>query len=169
MVITDDAVYYYTKVDWPSNFYPHEFPIRLFNNEEPYLARTGEHAFHMCKAAVFGDIRQLYKIQRAFSPFEALRLGREVRGFDKEVWNRRCRSVMDHVHRSKLLSSNELMAQARTLIGKRFVEASPKDVFWGVGLSENNPLIRDPRNWRGLNNHGQSWDRVLRRIKEELG
>ena len=31
------------------------------------------------------------------------------------------------------------------------VEASPYDRIWGVGLAQDDPLIRDPGNWRGEN------------------
>ena len=38
---------------------------------------------------------------------------------------------------------------------KIFVEASPIDKIWGVGLAENNDLILDPKNWKGLNYLGE--------------
>lgn len=166
MKITDEAVYYYSKTDWPSNFYPAPFYIKLFNSKDPYYARTGEHAFHMAKAALFNDIPTLLKIQKAKTPFEALSLGRTVRNFDKDVWNKRAHAAMDFVHETKLNAYPELRKEALALHPRRFVEASPRDSYWGCGLAKDNPNIVDVMKWRGSNHHGASWDRVLRAAKE---
>ena len=40
--------------------------------------------------------------------------------------------------------------------GKTFVEASPYDRIWGVGLDQDNPAIDDERNWKGRNLLGQA-------------
>jgi hypothetical protein len=40
--------------------------------------------------------------------------------------------------------------------GFEFVEASPVDKIWGVGLAEDDPLIYDKANWLGQNLLGKA-------------
>lgn len=42
----------------------------------------------------------------------------------------------------------------------QFIEASPYDRIWGIGLSEDNDLILDESNWNGLNLLGKSITKV---------
>lgn len=35
--------------------------------------------------------------------------------------------------------------------GHLLVEAAANDTIWGVGLHENDPLIQNRSNWKGLN------------------
>ena len=46
-----------------------------------------------------------------------------------------------------------------------FVEASPLDNIWGIGLEENAEGIEDPSYWLGLNLLGQALNLVKNKIK----
>jgi predicted NAD-dependent protein-ADP-ribosyltransferase YbiA (DUF1768 family) len=48
-----------------------------------------------------------------------------------------------------------------------FVEASPRDRRWGIGLSVTNPNIDDPANWRGRNLLGKVITEVRDRLVQE--
>ena len=50
--------------------------------------------------------------------------------------------------------------------GRTFVEASPRDRIWGIGMSLNNPLVDDPANWRGRNLLGKVITEVRDRLAE---
>lgn len=55
---------------------------------EPVVFRTAEHFMMYHKALLFGDAEMAGKVLEAYSPREAKRVGRAVRGFDPDVWDR---------------------------------------------------------------------------------
>ena len=52
---------------------------------------------------------------------------------------------------------------------KHFVEASPIDTKWGIGLAEGNPLCENEANWKGRNLLGKCLDKVRDVIERENG
>lgn len=51
--------------------------------------------------------------------------------------------------------------------GSLLVEAAKNDNIWGVGLSKDNPLIKNRSNWKGLNLLGYILTDTLQRIHDE--
>ena len=47
-----------------------------------------------------------------------------------------------------------------------FVEASPSDAIWGVGLAENDPLIQQRSTWKGLNLMGYLLTDIVHRLRD---
>ena len=41
-----------------------------------------------------------------------------------------------------------------------YVETSPYDTVWGIGMSKDSIGVEDPANWKGLNLLGQVLDNV---------
>lgn len=123
---------------------------------------TAEHVFMYIKAKTFGDTETMEKILKASSPKEAKELGRQVKGYKEDVWDAMRSGAMfdtlmarakdDEKFRNALIEHSEHC--------RDFVEASPYDLIWGVGLSENDPGILDKRNWRGKNLLGETMTRV---------
>jgi ribA/ribD-fused uncharacterized protein len=50
---------------------------------------------------------------------------------------------------------------------KIFVEASPLDSIWGIGLAEDAEGIDDPSYWLGLNLLGQALTLVKNQLRNE--
>ena len=124
---------------------------------------TSEHLFMWLKAYVFEDTESMSKIEKTKTPKEAKQIGRIVRGFDEKVWKVAREDCMLTALRCKAESWPEFKD---LLINtpQTFVEASPYDRIWGIGLGENSPGIEDPKNWAGENLLGK----CLCRLREEL-
>ena len=129
---------------------------------------TSEHLFMWLKAYSFGDLDTMNKIEHAKTPKEAKRLGRKVMGFDEEVWRKARETCMSIALRNKAESwpefKNLLINTPQT-----FVEASPYDRIWGIGLGETSPGIEDPKNWAGENLLGKCLCKVRDEILENNG
>ncbi|PZG03002.1 NADAR family protein [Micromonospora deserti] len=112
---------------------------------------TAEHYMMWRKAALFGDQAAAAKILTVAHPHAAKTLGRQVTGFDQEVWEQ---------HRYDIVVAGAVAKfgqhpMLRTYLfgtGERvLVEASPLDRVWGIGLAGDHPYAADPARWRGLN------------------
>lgn len=155
---TETHIYFWG--GWLSNFHPCK--VILFNKEWP----SSEHAYMASKAHVFGDKESFEKILKASSPKEAKIIGKEVKGFIKEVWDQPefSFSFMKQAIRSKMFYNEKLFKKLQGTGNKILVEASPYDKIWGVGLHETNDLILDEKNWLGENKLGKA----LMDIREEF-
>ena len=128
-----------------SQWYPCSFVVDgpSFQSAEQYM--TAE------KAPLFGDAATFEKIMAAPGPREYKALGRTVVGFDQAVWNSHKRDIVMRGSLAKFSQNAELREYLLGTGNAVLVEASPYDRIWGVGLAQDDPLIRDPRNWRGEN------------------
>ena len=125
---------------------------------------TAEHFMMAEKARLFGDAENRARILDARSPSAAKRIGREVRGFDDERWSGARVEAVVRGNRAKLTQNPELRDFLMGAGTEVFVEASPKDRIWGIGLRESDPRASDPTRWRGLNLLGFA----LTRVRDEL-
>ena len=103
------------------------------------------------KARLFEDKETLDLILKSSDPKEIKALGRQVKGFDADVWNEAKHLVIVNGNFRKF-TQNPALRDYLLATGDRFlVEASPYDTIWGVGLSADDPRIGDPSLWRGQN------------------
>jgi len=116
------------------------------------------------KARLFGDAEVLARILESNSPRAHKALGRKVRHFDAARWEQAREQIVYEGNRAKFTQNPTLLKALLATAGTELVEASPLDRIWGVGLSEDDPRIRNPARWRGLNLLGK----VLTRLREDL-
>jgi len=112
---------------------------------------SAEHYMMAEKARLFNDDAALEKILASNHPADAKKLGRSVIGYQEQRWKQ---NRFDIVVRGNLakFSQNEKLMQFLLNSGDRvLVEASPQDLIWGIGLTEDDPDAENPLNWRGLN------------------
>lgn len=113
--------------------------------------KTAEHWMMAQKALLFGDNNTFEKIIQCEKPGEAKELGRQVQGFDEQLWNERRFDIvkLGNIHKfnqHKSLGDFLLNSNERVL-----VEASPVDTIWGIGLSKDDNDSENIYAWRGLN------------------
>lgn len=123
-----------------------------------YQSLNTEHIFANCeqymmfeKAMLFQDFVSARAIIATTNPKEVKRLGRLVRGFDERIWAEHREVIVFTGNYHKFTQNPELKAYLENSGKKIFVEASPTDKIWGIGLDKNDPAAQDPKKWKGLN------------------
>jgi ribA/ribD-fused uncharacterized protein len=112
---------------------------------------TAEHWMMAGKARLFGDERTAAKVLAAGHPNEAKALGRQVPGFDEELWARHRWELVIEGNVAKFGQHPELRDFLLGTGSRVLVEASPLDRVWGIGLAADDERAADPARWRGLN------------------
>lgn len=103
------------------------------------------------KARIFGDEETRKKIMSTNIPKEIKALGREVKNFDKDIWDDECRKVVLLGNYYKFSQNEDLKKYLLETKDAILVEASPYDSIWGIAMSEEDPEIKNPLNWKGTN------------------
>lgn len=141
-----------------SNWYPSKFTWNGIN-----FTRGEQYMMYM-KAMAFGDAAIAAKILATDNPREQKDLGRAVSGYVDATWAAIREDVMvdglfEKFNQNPLLKE-VLLATGDTIIA----EASPYDLIWGIGYTEDHPNAWDQSKWRGQNLLGK----VLMRVRDEL-
>jgi hypothetical protein len=117
---------------------------------------NSEQAFMWEKATTFGDYETANQILITTAPNKAKALGRKVKNYNEQIWNEKRYKIMYDVCFAKFSQNEDLKNEL--LNHDNFVEASPYDVVWGIGMGEWEEGIEDPKNWKGLNLLGKVLD-----------
>lgn len=112
---------------------------------------TAEHYMMAEKARLFGDSAAAAKIVQVEHPGAVKKIGREIQGFDEQVWIQHRFDIVVKGNRAKFSQNPELGNFLLSTENRVLVEASPKDKIWGIGLAEDHPEAEDPYQWQGLN------------------
>lgn len=161
--VTNTHVFFYKK--WLSNFgkckfrwrYPYLLPNALDLGEQEFFCT--EQAFMWAKALYFRDFECAEKIlAQKESPMACKNLGRQVKNYDDKEWNNVRYDIMMRVNLAKYQQNKDLCKKLFNpdFWHKTFVEASPIDCIWGVGLDLSDDKIVDPKNWKGQNLLGKA-------------
>jgi len=112
---------------------------------------TAEHYFMASKAALFGDHDILARILASPHPLQAKTLGRQISGFNEDIWLRHRMGFTVTGNHAKFSQDSALCDYLLSTGDLVLVEASPEDAIWGIARSAQDPASLDPRQWRGLN------------------
>lgn len=111
------------------------------------------------KAKLFGDLVSAKLIMQTNDPAKMKQLGRQVRGFNDDIWNKNkenvaLRGVKFKFEQNPNLKEKLLLYPKNTI----FAEANPKDKIWGIGFSEKD-AEKNKKQW-GANLLGKIISRV---------
>ncbi|WPO82787.1 NADAR family protein [Chryseobacterium sp. JJR-5R] len=132
--------------------------------EKGVIYRTAEHYMMAGKAELFDDHETLREIIHAETPGQAESLGRKVRNFDPQVWDRHKYEIVKQGNLLKFSQHQPLKTFLLSTENKILVEASPYDTVWGIGMPETDPKAENPLHWQGENLLGF----VLMEVRDEL-
>lgn len=138
------------------------WPCKFEEKNEVYF--SAEQWMMAEKARLFNDGDALKKILKTFDNKEIKKIGREIKGFNEELWRFERSSIVKKGNLLKFSQNKDLKKYLISTEEKILVEASPYDEIWGVGLSRNDKKIRLPDNWKGLNLLGF----ILMEVRDEL-
>lgn len=131
-----------------------------------YVFKSAEQLFMWFKAQFFSDIETALKILKADNPKDAKKLGRTVKNFDEEKWVIVREHYMMEAVYAKFHQNKNLFDKLKSVYtsGKTFVEGSPYDCIWGIGINWLDDAADDESKWKGLNLLGKCLDNVIIRL-----
>ena len=103
------------------------------------------------KARIFKDEEVEKEIMNTSDPKLMKALGRKVRNFAPEVWDKLKYSIVLNGNYYKFTQNKEMMDFLLSTGDKILVEASPMDTIWGIGFGKENEKAKNVAMWRGQN------------------
>ena len=125
---------------------------------------TVEHYFQWAKAKQFGDGGIADKILKTPSPKAVKALGKKVKDFVKEEWDKTKDGIMRTGVKAKFVQHPDLKTKLLETGTRPIGEASARDKYWGIGTSADTAKANDPAKWPGKNVLGK----ILQELRTEL-
>lgn len=163
MKITDKYVFFWGTNDVFSQWHPSKF-----TDENGINYNCAEQYMMYQKAIMFNDDETALQIMLTDSPREQKQFGRKVSNFVPNVWDCYKYHIVCKGTYFKF-STPDFIKYAYEYPDKTFVEASPYDKVWGVGLRDSDHRIIDPTNWQGSNLLGRAITETFQMIRWEKG
>lgn len=117
------------------------------------------------KAKIMGDDETAKQIMRSTSPGNIRKLGRKVTPYDDELWSENRYDLVKIGVYHKFDQNEDLKELILSFGNRTFVEASPTDRIWGIGVGLDEPIkLVHPELWRGENLLGK----VLTDVRDML-
>ncbi|XP_064624424.1 N-glycosidase Npun_R5314-like [Lineus longissimus] len=150
---------FFWKSDSPfSQWHPSKFTVdgQLYNCAEQYMMHE--------KAVLFGDYESAHAILGTSSPRKQKMLGRKVKNWNDDLWNKECQNIVHKGNVAKFSQNKDLQKILLKTAGTTLVEASPLDTIWGIGLAADDPRAWNKATWNGRNLLGY----ILTDVREEI-
>lgn len=128
---------------------------------------TAEQYMMYQKAIIFDDDYIAKQILKTSNPKEQKALGRKVSNFDASVWNKVAQHVVYEGNYFKFTQNPKLLKFLLDIDNEVFVEASPYDRIWGIGMNETQAKITPANEWNGTNWLGLVLTKLRNNLREQ--
>lgn len=152
---------------WPSNWEPHPFESPAYFTVDGVKYNCVEQYMMAQKAAMFGDDKTRRKIMKQRYPKSMKELGRQVANYDDDKWTAKRFEVVLRGVTEKFRQNPELKALLLATGDNEFVEASPEDDIWGIGLAMDDPDALVKSHWKGQNLLGKALTQARNILRQE--
>ena len=116
------------------------------------------------KSILMNDLETASDILNTDNPKEHQRLGRIIRNFDSNLWDKVKYQIVYLGNFLKFYQNIHLKEILYQTNEKLLVEVNPNDKVWGIALAIDNPDRLDPKNWKGENLLGN----ILTHLRQDL-
>ena len=116
------------------------------------------------KARLFGDDSALSAIFATDDPREQKHIGRQVRHFDHDLWQKHCENIVFDGNLAKFSQNEDMRRSLLHTNQRRLAKASPHDNLWSIGLRACDHHASSTNTCRGSNLLGQ----ILEHVRETL-
>jgi len=127
---------------------------------------TAEHYMMWSKAKLFNDEETAKMILIETDPKNVKYLGRKVKKFNQDIWDKNKFDIVVTGNFHKFKQNPEILEILKEYQDCIFVEGSPYDKIWGVGLHWQSEEIQNPKNWKGQNLLGKALNETVEKLKE---
>ena len=142
-----------------SNFYGRTFLL------DDIRFSCSEQAYQYMKAILFGDMFAARRILEASDPARIRYLGKQVRGFDYNVWKNNQDDIMRRVLFAKFSQHDDLSKLLLDTGTKTLAEANSKDSYWAIGLPITSPNVLNTTTWA---KNGNKLGQLLMSLRQQL-
>ena len=91
-----------------------------------------------------------------------------MKGYKGYIWEKASYHVVVAGSIARAEQDPDLKEIYLTVGDRHFVEGSPSDTIWGVGLKFSNALIDDSSNWKGENRLGKCHDEAAKCLRDQV-
>lgn len=156
--VTDTHVYFWGGCfsQWAKSNFTDDETKKHFDSCEKYMMYN--------KAKLF-DKSFCDPILKCNDPKEIKKMGKQIKNFDQVVWDEHKYKIVVRGNYLKFAQDEQLKSVLISAGDRIFVEASPYDKIWGVGLYEDDDNILDEKNWAGENLLGKAITDVSKMIR----
>lgn len=115
-----------------------------------------EQAMMHQKALMFDDLSVAAAIMKLDSPKDHKEYGRKVANFNQEIWDQKKYDLILKINIAKFEQNEQLKESLISTKDNVIAEASPYDLIWGIGLSEEQAKDTPIDQWEGKNLLGKA-------------